>query len=574
MTMNASDVAWEPGHWNLALLLVLGLACVFRLWGTWYGLPFSYYDDEYHEVMRALELGTGGFNFERTGKGGFYFLLFLEYGFFYVCLKVLGIVDSTREFAEYFVRDPTAFYLIGRVTAALIGTFTVAAAIYFGKRAYGTTAGILAGLFLAINVLHMDLSRLIGVDVPMTMLAAIALCFALRIAEGGTRRDYLLAALFAGLATTTKLPGILLLIPLLISHGYAVANRDGTLRSWLRSPELWLAGATIVLLVVVTNPGLVTRFDFLSLFTQDASQSVDDMSMESADALVGTERPNLYLYYLRAVGDSMGWPLFGLGLISAAYALRRRTAADVILLSYAVANYIAISSTTSEMLYYPRYALPIIFVLAILGGRGLADAMRAMSRRGAMAATVAVTILVVLPLRTSLSTAHDLTVPDTRTLAKNWFDSHIEPGSRVLVEGLKIGPLRSTVPLHETPEAILRRIEYWRVKEPKQAKFLELQLAVHPGGGYDLELVRPESTQSLDEYLARGVEYFVIRPAAFTGTRKANFATVRLVKNLGSDTRVVLLKRFPGSSRLQFGPTIEIYGLANKGGQTGVNDGG
>src|SRR5687768_11061245 len=188
--MNSFDFEWSSRHWNHALVLVLGLACLLRLWGTWYGLPFSYYDDEYHEVMRALELGMGGFNFDRTGKGGFYFLLFLEYGLFYVCLKVLGIVGSTREFAEYFVRDPSAFYLIGRVTAALIGAFTVATAIYFGKRAYGATAGLLAGLFLAINVLHIDLSRLIGVDVPMTMLAAISLCFGLRIAEGGARRDY------------------------------------------------------------------------------------------------------------------------------------------------------------------------------------------------------------------------------------------------------------------------------------------------------------------------------------------------------------------------------------------------
>ncbi len=278
-------------NWNRALVLVLGLACLFRLWGTWYGLPFSYYDDEYHEVMRALELGTGGFNFERTGKGGFYFLLFLEYGLFYVSLKVLGVVDSAREFAEYFVRDPSAFYLMGRVTAALIGTFTVAAVIYFGKRAYGATAGLLAGLFLAINVLHVDLSRLIGVDVPMAMLAAISLCFGLRIATGGTRRDYLLAALFAGLATTTKLPGILLLIPLLIAHGYAVANMRGTLRDWIRAPELWLACAVFLLVVVVTNPGLVAGGDFLSLFTERASETVNDMSMEDAEGVAGAVAP-------------------------------------------------------------------------------------------------------------------------------------------------------------------------------------------------------------------------------------------------------------------------------------------
>ncbi len=92
--MNAFDFEWGARNWNRALVLVLGLACLFRLWGTWYGLPYSYYDDEYHEVMRALELGMGGFNFERTGKGGFYFLLFLEYGLYYVSLKLWE--SSTR----------------------------------------------------------------------------------------------------------------------------------------------------------------------------------------------------------------------------------------------------------------------------------------------------------------------------------------------------------------------------------------------------------------------------------------------------------------------------------------------
>ncbi len=79
------------------------------------------------------------------------------------------------------------------------------------------------------------------------------------------------------------------------------------------------------------------------------------------------------------------------------------------------------------------------------------------------------------------------------------------------------------MPLHETPESIVRRMEYWNAREPKQAKFLELQLAVHPGGGYDLELVRPESIQSLDEYLAQGVEYFVIRPDVFIEDKTGEF---------------------------------------------------
>ena len=55
----------------------------------------------------------------------------------------------------------------------------------------------------------------------------------------------------------------------------------------------------------------------------------------------------------------------------------RRTAADVVLLSYAIVNYVVIASTTSTALFYPRYALPIIVVLALLSGRLLADLLRA-----------------------------------------------------------------------------------------------------------------------------------------------------------------------------------------------------
>jgi 4-amino-4-deoxy-L-arabinose transferase-like glycosyltransferase len=208
------------------LWLIVSLALLVRLWGTSYGLPFSYWSDEYHEVMRALELGTGGFNFERFSKGGFYFLLFFEYGLYFVFLKLAGVVATAEDFAEKFVRDPSAFYLMGRVTAALIGGITVASVFCLARRAYSMSAGLLAALFLAVNVLHIDLSRKIGVDVPMTMLATLALYFGLRIATDGRRSDYLLAALCAALAATTKATGVLLLLPLLVAHTYSVTNRQ------------------------------------------------------------------------------------------------------------------------------------------------------------------------------------------------------------------------------------------------------------------------------------------------------------------------------------------------------------
>ena len=140
----------SSGTWNVfkgwprvawALLLA---ACLLRVWGVWYGLPFLYISDEYHEVMRALQLGTGSFNFERVGKGGFYFILFFEYGIYFVLLKLAGVVASAEDFGRIFARDPSAFYWMGRATAALIGASTVAVVFQLARRAYSTTAGVLA----------------------------------------------------------------------------------------------------------------------------------------------------------------------------------------------------------------------------------------------------------------------------------------------------------------------------------------------------------------------------------------------------------------------------------------------
>ena len=73
-TRNVTGRTPSNSGWNVPriLWLVLVVALLIRLWGIGYGLPFSYVNDEYHEVMRALQLGAGSFNFDRIGKGGFY----------------------------------------------------------------------------------------------------------------------------------------------------------------------------------------------------------------------------------------------------------------------------------------------------------------------------------------------------------------------------------------------------------------------------------------------------------------------------------------------------------------------
>lgn len=550
------------------LWLLLGLALFIRLWSIGYGLPHIYWADEYHEVMRALGLGAGDVNLEKIRKGGFYLLLFFEYGLYFVALKLTGIISNTKDFAEMFVRDPSALYVIGRVTAALFGSATVAAVFYLGRLAFRTSAGMFAALFLAINVLHVDLSHRVGVDVPMTLFAMLTLYFGLRIVTDGRRRDYLLAGLCAALATTTKLPGILLILPLLIAHTYRVVATPGGPIRWFLSRDLWLAVGIFMLVLTVTNPGILIRFDYASLYSASSDypsidpsasgEMLDDNAVDAA-AFDAFTRPNLYLYYLNVLQTSMGWPLFALAMVSVGYALWKRRPADVILLSYASIHYLAISSTPSDVLFYPRYSVPIIAVLAVLAGRALSDLIILIPRwRAAVVASLVVALLA-WPLTHVITSTYTLTQTDTRTLAKEWFDANVPTGSKVLIEGSKTAAARNTAPLIDTRESLERRIAYWKVQEPRQAKYLEVRRDVHEGGGYELELVRLDSMAPFDDLTARGVEYFVVRPDYFIGTRKTKSGSARLLSRLRSDPRVKLLKRFEAEDGARPGPTIEIY---------------
>jgi hypothetical protein len=550
--MENRAIPTETSRWGPTFWVIVALALLIRIWGIDYGLPFVYWTDEYHEVMRAMELGAGGFNWARTGKGGFYLLLFVEYGLYFAVLKVTGVISTTQEFAGLFARDPTVFYLLGRATTALFGAATVAVGFALGRTAYRQRAGLLAALFIAVNALHADLSHRVGVDIPMTLFAALALCFAIRIANGGSRRDYVLGAVSAALATTTKLPGILVLLPLIAAHAYGVGRLAPESRRWLTAPNLWLAAGLFIAVWVATNPGIIFANNYWSLYAQPAGEAAEEVAEVSA-------RPVLWVFYLDVVKSSMGWPLFAVALVSAGYAAWRRRPADVLLLAYALVNYIAISVTTSEYLYFPRYALPIIVVLSLLAARAISDLLDLIPSRRQLAAVATATLLVIWPLGQAVSNSRSLTRTDTRTLARHWFDAEVPAGSVVLIEGGKISASRLSVPITDSAASLQRRIEYWQAVEPRQGKFLEIRRAVHDGGGYELELVRISTIGTLEDYISKGVQYFVVRPESFEGSRKADGGSARLLAALRSDPRVELAKRFDPADGARPGPAIEVY---------------
>lgn len=553
-----NKVALSPS--GIALIGVLAVALGLRVWGVWFGLPYLFHNDEGFEVIRALQLGSGEFDFSRVGKGGYFYLLFIEYGVLFVVLLALGIVKTSNDFALYFISDPSAFYLVGRTTTAVIGAINVYLVYRIGKLAWSSLAGLIAAALLAVNVLHASLSHYITVDVPMACLATAALLFAVRLAIDGKRRDYFLAAVFAAMATATKMPALLLVISLLVAHWLYARSAGMSGRDTILDARLWQSAGIFVVLYIVLAPGILFSFDdqVVGLVGRLTGSEAPAVADEAAAAM-----PNLFLYYIEHLIAGMSLPVFLVCVAGLGFGLWKRTSADIVLISFGLVMYLAISSSTDSHLYFPRYLTPIMPVLVLLGGRLLAEGVsRFAGERSPAVAGLVMVALAAWPLAAIAANNEALVRPDTRVVAKEWVLANIPAGSKVFLEGFQARVFPATIPLENSEENLKEAIAAFGESEPGKAKYFRMKLKVLEDVTYDLELVQPSSLGRLEDYLDDGVEYFVVRPDNYTGSRLQDHWR-DFVRDLEQHPRVSLLKDFVPDEETLGGARIAIYKADN-----------
>lgn len=560
------------GRSGAILLSIVFIAIVLRVWGIWFGLPHLFHEDEDFEVIRALRLGTGDFDFTRIGKGGYFFLLFAEYVVLFFVLLATGTITSANEFAELYIKDPTAFYLVGRATTTAIGAATVYLTYRVGELAYSKNAGIIAALLLAVNITHASISHFVTVDVPMTFLALLTLYFALKISKSGLARDYRWAALFAALATTTKIPAVLLILSLLAAHYFSVAKNQGGALKQFFGRNLWQSIVIFLSVYLITTPGIVLYaedllWSILSTFGFAPEVEVTSGNVE-LDSRAMWLHTNLFLYYIVALKDSMTWPIFLVAALGLAYAAVRRRPADWILTLFAVTTYVVISLSASINAFFPRYIVPAIPIFLLLAGRLLDDVFeKILGGRRSMVPLALVLLLAVWPTATIISANIKMTMLDTRTVAREWFDANIPQNSKVFIEGWT-NPANSTIPLRRSEENLKRSIAALEGTDPGKAKYLRIELKVLSGKAYDLVIVKPMELEELAYYKRQGIQYFVLRPKAYPGSR-IYFQWEDLVAAIREDTDIQLIKSFDPEIESGPGPYIEIYRVLSNTRQDG-----
>jgi len=472
------DKRWR--YWG-PLSGVLVLAFGLRTWGIRQGLPYVYDVDEYgHFVPEAVAMFHHGLN-------PHYFinppaLTYFLHAVFWVWFGVLRS-GSHASIAREFALHPDRFFLVARVTVALLGTASVWLLYLLGARLFNRAVGLLASTVMAVAFLPVFYGHLALNDAPTLLPLTLSLLGAAGVLRRGRVLDYLLAGIGLGLAAATKYTAGVMILPLLAAAAaryfdrrqgaeggpedeqigedpaerYAqAARRRGGLRD-RESPRarrdvalgVGIALAAALAAYLIANP--YSLLDFHSFRRELEVQS--SYTEQSRASWIGGPAQGSFVYYLWSFTWGLGWipALAALGGALTIWRSDRR--AGWVLVPVAVLYLLFLSL---QGRYFGRWLLPIFPIACLLAASFALEAAGWAARRaGRMRAArlpavrmregrprgtlVAFTALAVIALTAqgvvySVHSGLVLSRADTRNLARAWVVSNIPAGARIVVE--------------------------------------------------------------------------------------------------------------------------------------------
>ena len=416
-----SPVKFGDGRTLFALLGVLLLAAILRIWGLDYGLPHPLSrPDEERIVGRAQTIfATGNWH-----PGSFFYPSLVFYADtaalhgYYAVKKWMGDYDRPFDFLfEIAVTRPGLHYLLGRWVGAVSGIMTVLVVYALGLSVSGLPAvGLLAAALLATCHLHVRESHFATVDVVrMTLFIASSLLFAVRAASKPSYGNYLLGGLFIGLSVSTKYNAGLVALGLVVASFYALSSLDK------KSVALRLGAAGLVafLAFALTSPYVLLHYQ--GFFA----------NMEGLGSFLYRQGgPAIWDHLRTTFPAGLGWPLFLVSIAGVLRALRNRRPGDLVLLAFVIPFFILISGVRVT---FPRYVVPLVPALVVLAADTAVSLVERVGARKRWLWVLAIAVLATPGLARSIRYDRIASREDTRLLAAEWIAANVRPQTKILV---------------------------------------------------------------------------------------------------------------------------------------------
>lgn len=412
------------------LFAILALALALRLATVGFGLPALNDPDELMFEMGALRmlrgptLDPGWFGHPATTT--MYVLALVNIGVFIIG-HAAGRFASPGQFSELVYADPSWIILPGRVAMIVFALGTIWMAWRLATRLFGTPAGLVAALLLAVDPVHITWSQIIRSDMMACLFMLLCLEASCGIAEKGRWRDHGLAALWLGLAIATKWP--FALAALGMAGATLVAVRTGV--SSPRNATIRLAGAGLaaIITLIVVSPYLLIDYPVVLRNLHGEGQA------RHLGATGGGPWHNFWWYLSGPIATAFG--AIGLALVLAGAVHLRRHRLALAVLGPVACGFVLL--LCGQQLVWERWVLPLITIGTIVAALGFVRMAMLLRDRGIGSHLRIVVLGLVLaagvaPLAARCWSDGRMRMTDTRQLASAWARHHIPSGSVVLIE--------------------------------------------------------------------------------------------------------------------------------------------
>jgi Dolichyl-phosphate-mannose-protein mannosyltransferase len=423
----------------LALVAVVLVGAGLRVSGIRFGDPFVYHPDEWIIARPAMTMAaTGDWNphdFQYPSL-----LTDLEAIVASVMHAAGGAALDTGQpwlYQNELVPDQFGYVLAGRLLVVLLGTATILVVFETTRRLVGLAGALAAAAIVALVPLAVEHAHYLTTDIPMTFLCALCLLATVVASRDRRRRWWLVAALLAGLAGSTKWNGLAVAVVPLLAYVVTRLERAHPL-AILRDPLPFAMIGAILVGFIAPTPAILLAPEEVTfwLASSAAIYAVPD-PRQTQDTLTFNTRT-----LVDTLGPLVVWCMVGMVVLVARLRDHPAERAAVAIPAFVVV-YLLLATLPSR--HYARNLLPIIPFLAVAGGIAAATLLEHLRRRSAgpprlprWSAAVIVGSLFVIsllpPAASSLAVTAGLSRPDTRDAARAWMLEHVPPGTTVARE--------------------------------------------------------------------------------------------------------------------------------------------
>jgi hypothetical protein len=403
-----------------------------------------------------------------------------------------------------------AFLLGARLLTAVMAAATVFLVNVIGRRIFDQEVGVLSAAFLAVSAGFIGMAHFATVDVPMVFWSVLAIAAVLRALDRRSLRSFFFSGVAAGFAASTKYPGVLVSLPLLVGAAYSqpAAASSQTVRGFRIAAVSFVATGAIVGFFCGTPYALLHFPKFAGTFLQLMLYQ----PVYKGEGTTGYLQHFLNIAHI--CGNFLG-PIAIAGTIWVAIRWARIRDLGVLILLLAITAFYAGTGPSS---FCPdRYTLALVPFVLICAAKLCLDGLRAAHRSwyGSLTARLIFGIVLAYTAFYGLRGTTEF-ARDDRVRAQAWVLTNITPRQTIEMTdlyGLNLPPeyrLVSKIPFYHHKEAFHRmrqsELYRWMKTHLTWAEFVD---EPHPVTAEPMEA-------SLESLLARRPEYLILSERCYS----------------------------------------------------------